>query len=66
MLNDASVILLDKSFHKKAHRQLEFDYESLCFKYNDELLDTKEKHISYLINRSDELKLDVEIKSFEL
>lgn len=43
-----SVIILNASLHKKIHRMLEFDTSSLCFKYNDELLDTKGKHVDFI------------------
>lgn len=54
------VFILDKRWHKRTHKQLTFDEETKCFKYNDEILDTKEKHesaIREILNLSNEEKI---------
>jgi len=46
-----SVFILNVSIHKKIHKLLIFDDESKCFIYKNELLDTKEKHESFLVDQ---------------
>lgn len=45
-----SVFILDISVHKKIHRFLSFDKSSLCFLLNEQLLDTKEKHLNFILD----------------
>lgn len=42
------VFLLTPRQHKKAHKELVFDKETNCFKHNEVLLDTSEKHLAYI------------------
>ena len=42
------VFIVSKSIHKLIHKLLIFDEMSLCFKHEDVLLDTKEKHLLYI------------------
>jgi hypothetical protein len=47
------VIILDKVLHKKIHKHLIFDKDLLIFKTIDNLLlDTKDKHLNYIKNKS--------------
>ena len=61
-----SFYILNIRFHKKIHKKLKFDESTLCFYYNDVLLDTIEKHTSFLKEQSKELSLNIDIIIFEL
>jgi len=61
-----SVILVHISLHRKAHTILEFDNESLCYKWKGELLDTKHKHMMFLALTARDFKLSRVIHGYEL
>lgn len=61
-----SVFVLNISLHRKFHRLLIFDNETLCFWYNGNLLDTKEKHRLAINEVILKLSVETEILEFEL
>jgi len=61
-----SVILIHSSLHRRSHRQLKFDKNTLCYKWRGELLDTKYKHLLVLNLIAKELKLSRVICGYEL
>ena len=49
MLGDVSVFVIDKKLHRKLHKYITLDQESLCFNtIEGNLLDTREKHENYI------------------
>lgn len=52
-----SIFILDISVHKRIHKILSFDDISLCFLYNNQLIDTKEKHRNFILDYIKEHKL---------
>lgn len=46
--NLTSIFAIDKSLHKKLHQRIEFDKETLCFKIEGVLIDSKQKHFECL------------------
>lgn len=63
-----SVFALDSSFHAKIHRKLIFDENTLCYKnyYTNGLLDSKDKHLMFLVNMARELKNNTLIGNYEI
>lgn len=53
-----SFFVIDKSLHKRIHRRMVVDESSKCYIANGEILDTKEKHLSFIHSVCDELNFD--------
>lgn len=58
--------VLDPSFHRKIHTKLDFDDNSLCFKTNGVLLDSKVKHNDFLNEMSKRFGYEKELKYYDL
>jgi hypothetical protein len=57
---------LNKSLHKKIHTLLEFDNETLCYKHNNKLLDTKQKHGLFIIGYCEKNNITTSIGWYQL
>ncbi len=57
---------LDRSVHKKIHSLLEFDNETLCYKYNNKLLDTKKKHGMFILEYCEKNNIITNIGWYQL
>lgn len=62
-----SVFILDRRGHKLVHKYLKFDKETNAFKYNNEILDTLEKHFGAIIEifKKNSRKLEMQICDYE-
>ena len=61
-----SVLLIDEELHYKIHRKIRLDEKSLCYIFNGELLDTKEKHRKFILNYAKEIGYDCEIVDIDI
>ena len=61
-----SVFIISKSIHYKIHRKIRLDEKTLCYYYDNQLLDTKEKHKKFILDYLEETKDDYKIIDIDI